>query len=128
MKRRARSATLQSPCSSSVVLAAVASVSDRGALAAIVFVLKSGIPWEMIHPKRWNAPAERVHLLWQRCARLADWQQAGIWHALRRVLLDRLREAGEIDWSSASLDSANDAGQKGGERTGPNPTDKGKTG
>jgi len=44
------------------------------------------------------------------------------------VLLDRLREVGEIDWSKASLDSANDAGQKGGERTGPNPTDKGKTG
>jgi hypothetical protein len=29
-------------------------INDRAALAGIIFVLKSGIPWEML-PKRWAA-------------------------------------------------------------------------
>ena len=30
-------------------------VEDRAALSGIIFVLKSGIPWEMLCPKRWAA-------------------------------------------------------------------------
>lgn len=40
---------------------------------------------------------------WQR---LRDWEEAGVWEELHRVLLDRLGKADEIEWSRASLDSA----------------------
>ncbi len=30
-------------------------MDDRAALAGIVFVLKTGIPWEMLYPRRWTA-------------------------------------------------------------------------
>jgi transposase len=59
--------------------------------------------------------------------RLRDWQKAGVWARLHRVLLDRLGRANAIDWSRCSLDSASFPA-KGGELTGPNPTDRGKPG
>jgi transposase len=75
-------------------------VPDRAALAGIVFVLKSGIPWEML-------PKEMVCGSGSTCwRRLRDWQEAGVWEGLHRVLLDRLGEADRIDWDRASLDSA----------------------
>jgi hypothetical protein len=43
------------------------------------------------------------------------------------LLLDRLGKAEEIDWERASLDSASVAAP-GGQKTCPNPTDKGKSG
>jgi transposase len=38
--------------------------------------------------------------------RLRDWQEAGVWEELHRVLLTRLGEADRIDWSRASIDSS----------------------
>ena len=60
--------------------------------------------------------------------RLRDWQEAGVWEELHRVLLDRLGEANRIDWDRVSLDSASVSAKRGTKRTGPNPTDKGKAG
>ena len=75
-------------------------VSDRAALTGIIFVLKSGIPWEML-PQEMGCGSGVT--CWRR---LRDWQEAGVWDRLHRELLDRLGEAGRIDWSRASLDSA----------------------
>jgi transposase len=61
-------------------------------------------------------------------ARLRDWQEAGVWHAFHRALLDRLGGAGLIDWSRCSLDAASLPAKAGGTATGPNPTDRGKPG
>ena len=33
-------------------------VEDRAALSGIIFVLESGIPWEMLCPKRWAVAPE----------------------------------------------------------------------
>jgi transposase len=60
--------------------------------------------------------------------RLREWQQAGVWERLHHVLLDRLGRANAIDWSRAALDSASILAKKGGEETGPNPTNRGKPG
>ena len=38
--------------------------------------------------------------------RLRNWQRAGVWNRLHRVLLDELGKVGLIDWSRACLDSA----------------------
>ena len=38
--------------------------------------------------------------------RLRDWQGAGIWEKLHRVLFDRLAQADATDWSRATLGGA----------------------
>jgi len=70
------------------------------ALTGILFVLKSGIPWEML-PREMGCGCGMT--CWRR---LRDWQRAGVWQRLHRVLLDRLGAANAIDWSRCSLDSA----------------------
>jgi transposase len=82
-------------------------VSDRAALAGIIFVLKSGIPWEML-PQELGCGSGMT--CWRR---LRDWQEAGVWDALHRALLDRLGDAGHIDWSRVSLDSASIPAKRG---------------
>jgi transposase len=89
-------------------------IDDRAALAGIIFVLKSGIPWEML-PKEMGCGSGST--CWRR---LRDWEEAGVWRQLHRVLLDRLDDADRIDWSRASLDSASvpaKRGAKGSART-----------
>jgi transposase len=82
---------------------------DRAALAGIVFVLRSGIPWEML-PRELGCSGMTG---WRR---LRDWQMAGVWAGLHRVLLERLSDAGHLDWSRASLDSAAVAAKRGARR------------
>jgi|SRR5215210_438751 transposase len=75
-------------------------VPDRACLTGIVFVLKTGIQWEYL-PREMGCGSGMT--CWRR---LRDWQQAGVWWGLHRVLLDRLGEADRIDWSRASIDSS----------------------
>jgi transposase len=82
-------------------------VPDRACLTGIIFVLKSGLPWEML-PQEMGCGSGMT--CWRR---LRDWQEAGVWDALHRVLLDRLGEAGQIDWSRASLDCASIPAKRG---------------
>jgi transposase len=51
--------------------------------------------------------------------RLRDWQEAGVWARLHRVLLDRLGAADRIDWSRAVVDSATVPAKRGARRPGP---------
>jgi len=75
-------------------------LSDRAVLGGILFVLKSGIPWEMLPPEMGCGSGMTC---WRR---LRDWQEAGVWAELHAVLLDRLAEADQLDWSRACVDSA----------------------
>ncbi len=86
-------------------------VPNRAALTGVVFVLKTGIPWEML-PKEMGCGSGST--CWRR---LRDWQEAGVWRRLHRVLLDRLGEADGIDWSRACLDSASVAAKRGARRS-----------
>src|SRR5215212_5870120 len=74
-------------------------VPARAAFTGIVFVLRSGIPWELL-PQEMGCGSGVT--CWRR---LRDWQQAGVWDRLHQTLLDRLGRADRIDWSRASLDS-----------------------
>jgi transposase len=82
-------------------------VADRACLTGIIFVLQSGIPWELL-PQELGCGSGMT--CWRR---LRDWQAAGIWERLHRVLLDRLGQADRIDWSRACLDSASVPAKKG---------------
>ena len=75
-----------------------------------MFVLKSGIPWEML-PKEMGCGSGMT--CWRR---LKEWQEAGVWEKLHRVLLDRLGEADQIDWERASLDSASIPAKRGAQK------------
>ncbi len=90
-------------------------VPHRAALTGILFVLRTGLPWEYL-------PAEMGCGSGMTCwRRLHAWQQAGVWAALHRVLLERLEAAGQLDWSRASLDSTSVSAKKGGLRRGRTP-------
>jgi transposase len=59
-------------------------LDDRKALEGIAFVLHTGIAWARL-------PKQMGHDSGMTCwRRLRDWQAAGVWATLYRVLLDRL--------------------------------------
>ncbi len=97
-------------------------LDNRKALTGILFVLKTGIPWE-------DLPAEMGCGSGMTCwRRLRDWQAAGVWFALHQLLLTRLDNAGVIDWSRAAVDSTLTRAFGGVQGSGPNPTDRGRPG
>jgi transposase len=85
-------------------------LDDRAVLTGILFVLQSGIPWEML-PQEMGCGSGMS--CWRR---LRSWQQDGVWDKLHEVLLARLRSVGRIDWSRCIVDSSSiravGAGQK----------------
>src|SRR5215204_1361747 len=95
-------------------------VSDRVCLTGILFVLKTGIPWE-------DFPQEMGccgMTLWNR---LAGWRKAGVWDALHRLLLDKLRGEEAIDFSRVVVDSASVRAVHGGKKRARVPWTAGRT-
>jgi hypothetical protein len=97
-------------------------VEDRAALTGIVFVLESGIPWEML-PKEMAADRDRP--AGAALARLAGGGRVG-------GVAPRAAEPARRGWrdrlGAGSFGLGERAGQKGGQRTGANPTDKARAG
>lgn len=82
-------------------------LSDQQALNGIIYVLRTGIPWEEL-------PGELGYGSGMTCwRRLRDWQVSGVWHRLHQVLLAELRRADTLDMSQASLDAASVASPRG---------------
>jgi len=97
-------------------------LDDRKALTGIIFVLKSGIPWDQL-PQEMDCGSGMT--CWRR---LRDWQKDGLWDTVKGLLLNHLHEADKLDFSRAAVDSASVRAFGGGEKTGPNPTDRRKLG
>jgi transposase len=97
-------------------------ITDRQALTGILFVLKTGIPWE-------DLPCAMGCGCGMTCwRRLQAWQAQGVWFRLHQVLLEQLDDAGQIDWARAAIDSSFARAFGGVEESGPNPTDRGRPG
>ena len=83
-------------------------VPDRAALTGIIFVLKSGIPWELL-PQEMGCGSGMT--CWRR---LRDWHDAGVWeaaapHSCSIVSAKRARSTG----ARASLDCASIPAKRG---------------
>jgi transposase len=88
-------------------------LDDRLALTGIIFVLKTGIPWE-------DLPQEMGCGSGMSCwRRLRDWQNAGVWDRIHRLLLDELRKADRIDLSRVVVDSSSVRAVFGGAKRAP---------
>lgn len=82
-------------------------VSDRAALNGILYILKTGIPWEALPPEM-NCGSGMT--CWRR---LHEWQQAGVWERLLHLILQELHDGGKIDWSRACIDASSVQAKKG---------------
>jgi len=87
---------------------------NRAVLTGILFVLKTGIPWEDL-PREMGCTGMTC---WRR---LRDWQKAGVWDKVHRTLLNKLRGADKIDFSRAVVDSSSVRAVLGGRKRAPIP-------
>lgn len=97
-------------------------ITHRQALTGILFVLKTGLPWNLL-PAEMNCGSGVS--CWRR---LREWQRQGVWERLHEVLLAKLQDAEKIDWSRVVADSSSVRALRGGEETGPSPVDRRKKG
>ena len=85
-------------------------LDDRCALTGILYVLRTGIPWEYL-PQEMGCGSGMS--CWRR---LRDWNNAGVWKRLHEVLLNKLQAQHKIDWSRAVIDSTSVRAQMRGKK------------
>lgn len=87
-------------------------VPDRACLEGIIFVLKTGMPWQML-------PTELGYGSGSTCwRRFRAWTQSGVWPELHRRLVRVLGRRGRINLERAVIDSASVRALKGGRTPG----------
>jgi len=90
-------------------------VDNRKALAGILFVNRTGIPWQAL-------PTEAFDVSGSSCWRRFDeWTAAGIWPQLHRRLLNCLGKAGGVDLDRVVVDSQSVRAKKGARTPAPTP-------
>ena len=97
-------------------------LDSRRVLTGILFVLKTGIPWEYL-PQEMGCGCGMT--AWRR---LKAWYHVGIWEKLHTVLLSRLRFLKKIDFRRFLIDTSHVRAVGGGAQTGPSPVDRSKLG
>ena len=90
-------------------------LDHRAVLTGILFVLRTGIPWEYL-PKEMSCGCGMT--CW---THLRDWHKAGVWQKIHELLLAELQGADQLDWSRAIVDSSSVRAVFGGPRQGPTP-------
>ena len=83
-------------------------ISDRAVLTGILFVLRSGVPWNLL-PREMGCGSGTT--CWRRLVR---WQRAGVWKRLHAVLLAELHRRGDLDLARAVVDSSSLRALRGG--------------
>lgn len=97
--------------------------SDRAVIDAIWYVLWTGCQWKALHRSWFGVSSSVVH------ERFQTWTKMGIFDKLMKRFLEYYaRERGGIGWKWQAMDSKHCAAPLGGEKTGKNPTDRGKLG
>jgi transposase len=90
-------------------------------LPVIWYVLTTGIRWQDVLASM-GCSGRTAH------RRLCEWQALGLWEALHQKLLALLNGTGQLNLEVVVVDSTMVPAPGGGDATGPNPTDRGKSG
>ena len=85
-------------------------IPDRAALTGILYVLRSGVPWQML-PLEMGCGSGST--CWRRLVR---WQRAGVWRRVHQTLLAELRRRGRLDHRWTIIDSASLRALRGGKK------------
>ena len=96
-------------------------VDNHKVLNGIFFVLRTGVPWKALDATG-LCSGSTAH------ARLQDWTQAGVFERLWVDSLLEYDQEKKLAWKWQSMDGALTKAPLGGEKTGPNPTDRAKLG
>ena len=96
-------------------------VPDRTCANGIFHVLRTGCQWKSLDATG-ICSGSTAHLRFQ------EWAAAGVFLELWRTGLERYDDLKGLDWSWLSMDGALTQSPLGGGKTGPNPTDRGKSG
>lgn len=89
---------MQAPIVDDELWTPIEQLLPRPALNGILFVLRTGMRWNYLS-------TELGFGLGATCwRRLNAWQKAGVWNNLNRLLLDKLRESGQLDLSYSGVD------------------------
>ena len=90
-------------------------VDNRKALRGIVFVNRTGIPWQAL-------PTEAFGVSGSSCwRRLRDWTALDVWPELHRRLLNRLGKAGGVNLDRVVVDSQSVRALRGARTPDPTP-------
>ena len=93
---------------------------DQQMFAATYYRMRTGCQWNAL--PRCLGASSPVH------DRHQQWVEAGVFERLWEHGLLQLNVEGQLDWSFESIDGCSTKAPPGGEQTGPNPTDRGKSG
>jgi putative transposase len=97
--------------------------SDRAVINAIWYVLWTGCQWKALHREWFGVSSSVVHERFQR------WRRMGLFEKLMKRMVEYYaKERGGVGWRWQAMDSKNSPAPLGGEKTGKNPTDRGKRG
>ena len=88
-------------------------VTNRQAFTGVVFVLKTGIPWQSL-PLEMDCGSGST--CWRR---FSEWTALAVWSKLHNLLLSQLGKAGAINLERAVIDSASVRAVFGGRTPGP---------
>ena len=84
-------------------------ISDRNCFAAIVYMARTSTPWRLLPARELGCGSPAT--CWRR---LTEWTAAGVFDQLHHLVLDRLGERGQVDWSRASVDTMSVRAKRGG--------------
>jgi len=90
-------------------------VENRDALRGIIFVNRTGIPWQFLPTEVFNASGSSC---WRR---FHEWTVAGIWPEVHKRLLNRLGKLGGVSLEHVVVDSQSVRALRGARTADPTP-------
>lgn len=95
---------------------------NRDVVNGLWYILWTGCQWKAVHKSWFNVSSSVLH------ERFQSWQKAGVWKKIMQRLLRFYGRTKRIKWKWQSIDSKMVPSPLGGDKTGKNPTDRGKRG
>jgi len=95
---------------------------NRTVLNGIWYVMWTGCQWKAVHRDWFGVCSSVLH------ERFQTWRRQGVFEAILKEMVMFYAEQSDIGWTWQSIDSKSCPAPLGGDKTGRNPTDRGKRG